>query len=59
MHQLAEGGAGIIMVSSELLELIGMSSRIMVMRDGALCSELNGEGATEESVMLAATGVEA
>jgi ribose transport system ATP-binding protein len=59
IHQLAEGGAGIIMVSSELLELIGMSSRIMVMRDGALCSELNGGNATEESVMLAATGVEA
>jgi ABC-type sugar transport system ATPase subunit len=58
IDQLAEGGAGIIMVSSELLELIGMSSRMIVMRNGTPCSELSGEGATEESVMLAATGVE-
>jgi len=57
MGKLAAGGAGIIMVSSELLELIGMSSRIIVMRDGAVTAELPGDSATEESVMLAATGV--
>lgn len=58
IDQLAEGGAGIIMVSSELLELIGMSSRMIVMRNGTPCSELRGDTATEESVMRAATGVE-
>jgi hypothetical protein len=37
---------------------MGMSSRMIVMRNGTPCSELSGDTATEESVMLAATGVE-
>jgi ABC-type sugar transport system ATPase subunit len=56
MGELASNGAGILMVSSDLLEMIGMSSRILVMRDGCVAAELPGEGITEEAIMLAATG---
>jgi ribose transport system ATP-binding protein len=56
MRRLANDGAGVIMVSSDLLELLGMSNRVLVMRDGALAAELTGDAATEEAVMRAATG---
>lgn len=56
IHELANAGAGIVMVSSELLELLGMSSRILVMRNGQVQSELVGADATEERIMLDATG---
>lgn len=57
MRDLANNGAGIIMVSSDLIELIGMSDRIVVMRGGRLAAEMPGNTATEERIMLAATGV--
>jgi ABC-type sugar transport system ATPase subunit len=56
IHQLAGEGAAVLVVSSELLELIGLCSRILVMRDGRIQAELDGATATEESIMLAATG---
>lgn len=56
--ELASQGVGVVMVSSELLELIGMSTRILVMRGGRIQAELKGN-TTEEQIMLAATGVEA
>lgn len=56
MHQLASEGASVLMVSSDLLELLGMSSRVLVMRNGTIAGELPGD-TTEEAVMLAATGV--
>ena len=40
MRALADSGKSIIMVSSEMPELIGMSDRIMVMRDGKIAGEL-------------------
>ncbi|MDO4343343.1 MAG: sugar ABC transporter ATP-binding protein [Eubacteriales bacterium] len=40
MNQLLENGAGIIMISSELPEIMGMSDRILVMREGALTGEI-------------------
>jgi ribose transport system ATP-binding protein len=55
--ELASQGVGVVMVSSELLELIGMSTRILVMRGGRIQAELDGN-ATEEQIMLAATGIE-
>jgi ribose transport system ATP-binding protein len=55
--ELASQGVGVLMVSSELLELIGMSTRILVMRGGRIQAELEGN-TTEEHIMLAATGVE-
>jgi ribose transport system ATP-binding protein len=56
MRALAAQGVAVLMVSSELPELIGMSDRILVMRDGRLAGELPG-GSDEEAVMQIATGV--
>ena len=56
IHELAAEGAAVLVVSSELMELIGLCSRILVMRDGRIEAELDGATATEESIMLAATG---
>ena len=55
MRQLAADGVAILMVSSELPEVIGMSDRILVMRDGLLVGELPA-GSTEEQVLALATG---
>ena len=55
MRKLAADGVAILMVSSELPEVIGMSDRILVMRDGVLAGELPA-GATEEQVLALATG---
>ncbi|WP_299517930.1 sugar ABC transporter ATP-binding protein [uncultured Serinicoccus sp.] len=57
MRGLAADGVGILMVSSELPEVIGMSDRILVMRDGRLAGELP-RGATEEDVLALATGAD-
>ncbi len=45
--ELAGRGLGVLMVSSETEELLGIATRILVMRDGALVAELDGESATE------------
>jgi rhamnose transport system ATP-binding protein len=55
MSQLAAQGMAIIMISSELPEVLGMSDRILVMREGRLTGELSRAEATQERVMLAAT----
>jgi ABC-type sugar transport system ATPase subunit len=52
---LARNGAAILVVSSEIPELLSMSSRILVMRKGRLSGELLGEGGTEEEVLNYAT----
>jgi ribose transport system ATP-binding protein len=49
--ELAERGLAIVMVSSELAELVGFCDRILVMREGAVVGELRGEGATEEMIL--------
>jgi len=56
MRELASQGVAVLMVSSELPEVIGMSDRIIVMRDGRVAGELPA-GATEERVLGLATGV--
>jgi ribose transport system ATP-binding protein len=58
MNTLAERGVAIIMVSSELPELLGMSDRILVMHEGRLAGELSRAEATQERVMHLATGGE-
>ena len=50
MVELASQGMGILMISSELPEVIGMSDRVVVMRGGALVGEFAAADATEESV---------
>lgn len=59
MRDLARQGIGIIMISSELPEVIGMSDRIMVMRRGELTAEFRPDKdnpITEQAIMAAATG---
>ena len=55
VRRLARDGAAVLMVSSELPELLGMSDRIIVMRDGRIAGELPA-GATEEDVVALAVG---
>ncbi|GAA3310085.1 hypothetical protein GCM10020295_76230 [Streptomyces cinereospinus] len=55
VRELAREGLAVLIVSSELPELIGMSDRILVMADGTLVGELPA-GAAEEDVMRLATG---
>lgn len=56
MAQLAEKGVGLVMISSELPEILGMSDRILVMREGHLVKELSKEQASEETIMSYAAG---
>ncbi|MBM3237980.1 sugar ABC transporter ATP-binding protein [Candidatus Poribacteria bacterium] len=51
MNQLAESGVGIIMISSELPEILGMSDRIIVMYEGRIKAELSAENATQTQIM--------
>ena len=55
---LAKEGKSIIMISSEMSELIGMSDRIMVMCDGRVTGFVDGQNATQESIMAYATQFE-
>lgn len=55
---LAEQGVAIVMVSSDLPEVLGMSDRVMVMRDGAVAGILERSEASQDSVMRLAAGVE-
>jgi D-xylose transport system ATP-binding protein len=56
MNKLTEAEIGIIMISSELPEVMGMSDRIMVMHEGNLRGTLKREEATQEKIMALATG---
>ena len=55
MIELAKQGKGIIMISSEMPELIGVSNRILVMCNGHITGEVQGEEATQERIMSYAT----
>ncbi len=55
MNQLVENGMSIIMISSELPEILGMSDRIYVVSSGEITGELPIEDATQESIMHLAT----
>ena len=58
MDRLTKEGVGIIMISSELPEVLGMSDRIMVMRQGRIVKELARAEASEETIMKYAVGSE-
>jgi methyl-galactoside transport system ATP-binding protein len=55
MRKLSQEGKTIIMISSEMPELIGMSDRIAVMCEGHLSGIIDGKSATEEKIMLLAS----
>ncbi len=57
MNKLVENGVAVIMVSSEMPELLGMSDRILVMHQGRLVGEFQQEEATQEKILSAAMGV--
>ncbi len=58
MNQMVADGMSIIMISSELLEIIGMSDRVYVMADGRITGELDKEAFSEESIMELATTID-
>lgn len=56
MNELTERGVAILMVSSELPEVLGMSDRILIVHEGRISGEVSGENATQEQIMTLATG---
>ena len=56
MSDLAAAGLGIVLISSDLPEVLAMSDRILVLHEGRLSAEISRAEATEERVMFAATG---
>lgn len=56
--ELAKQGKSIIMISSEMAEIIGMSDRVMVMCDGRITGFIDGKDATQENIMELATQFE-
>jgi ribose transport system ATP-binding protein len=56
MSDLAKEGVAILMISSELPEVLGVSDRILVMHEGQIRGEFTREEATQDKIMLCATG---
>jgi rhamnose transport system ATP-binding protein len=56
LSELAADGVAVLMVSSELPEVLGMADRVLVMHEGRLVDDIPRDRADEESVMFAATG---
>lgn len=56
MNELAERGACIIMISSELPEIVGMSDRVIILYDGTIVATNSKEEITQESILNIATG---
>lgn len=59
MAELAALGLSVIMVSSEIPEVIGMSDRVIVMRDGLIVAELSDKELTPENLVRHAAGISA
>jgi ribose transport system ATP-binding protein len=56
MDRLAQQGVGILMISSDLEEILGMSDRVLVMHQGSIVGELARAALSEEAIMRLATG---
>ena len=54
ISELADNGVGILLISSEMPEILHLSDRILVMHEGNVTAELSREEATQESIMHAA-----
>jgi ABC-type sugar transport system ATPase subunit len=59
MLQLAAGGAAIVMVSSDLPEVLGMSHRVLVVRGGTIVADFSRANASAEGIVAIATGAAA
>jgi len=57
MSELAAQGLSVIMVSSEIPEIIGMSDRVIVMRDGRIAAELTKDEVSPETLVRHAAGI--
>ena len=57
LRNMAKQGIGIIVISSDLMEVLGISDRILVMKEGQIVGEVNCDEATEEKVVSMAAGV--
>ena len=57
INNLAASGVGILFISSELPEILGMSDRALVMREGRLVGEFTRAQASEEKLLACAAGV--
>jgi ABC-type sugar transport system ATPase subunit len=55
LREVARNGAAVIVISSDLPEVLAVADRIIVMREGRISGELNGAGASEETVLRLAT----
>ena len=58
MSELAAEGLAVIMVSSEIPEILGMSDRVIVMREGRIAAEFAGDAMTPENLVRAAAGID-
>ena len=57
LRQLAADGHGVVMISSEMQEVIGLSDRVLVMRQGRIAGRLSGAEITEDAIVRHAMGV--
>jgi ribose transport system ATP-binding protein len=51
MHDLADAGIAILMISSELPEIVGMADRAVVTREGRIVGEVSGDAISEEVIL--------
>jgi ribose transport system ATP-binding protein len=56
LRDLAGGGAGIVVISSDMPEILGLCDRIVVMHEGRISGELTAEAATEDAIVHCAVG---
>lgn len=57
IHELVQSGLACILISSELEEVLGLSTRVLVMREGSIVGELSEDSLSEEEIMYYATGL--
>ncbi|HSX73615.1 MAG TPA: ATP-binding cassette domain-containing protein, partial [Shinella sp.] len=57
LRELARAGIGIVVISSEMPELLGLCDRVLVVREGRIAGELGAEEMTEEAVIRLASGL--
>ena len=55
---LTADGLGVLLISSDVEEILGLAHRVLVMRGGRVAAELTGEDVTEAAILGAAFGVE-
>ena len=57
VRALAAGGRGVVVITSELPEVMGLADRVLVMRQGRLAGEVSGKAITEENIVRLAMGL--